>query len=100
MLLYMDNNEIKFTSDEFDEINQLNGEYQSLLLEFGELYLKKISLEQESEAIKTDDQELRSVYTDLKKREVALSSRIQKKYGEGTPDFARGVYIKLPNEEN
>lgn len=96
----MENNEVKFTSDELSEISQLNGEYQSILIEFGQLYLKKIQLETEQTEIKKDESELTIAYDDLKKKDSSLASRIKKKYGEGTADFARGVFLKGVVSEN
>ena len=96
----METNEIKFTNDEVDEVTHLNAEYQSLLLELGELYLKKMQIENEQSDIKTSESELQNVYSDLQKKESTLSSRITKKYGPGRPDFARGLYLKDIDTKN
>ena len=90
----METNEIKFTSDEQAEMGQLNGEYQSLLLEFGELHLRSIQIKNEQVNIEEEETDLSETYTDLQKKESDLMSRLQKKYGPGSPDFANGVYIK------
>tara|TARA_A100001037_G_scaffold67550_1_gene60007 strand:+ start:44619 stop:44963 length:345 start_codon:yes stop_codon:yes gene_type:complete len=97
---YMETNEIKFTTDEVDEVTNLNAEYQSLLLELGEVYLKKIQIEEQQSEINSAEDELRGVYSDLQKRESTLSARITKKYGPGRPDFARGMYLKDIDTKN
>jgi hypothetical protein len=95
----MEKNEIKFTDDERTEMTHLNGEYQSLLLEFGELYLRNIQVKREQTDIDLTETDLSEVYADLQKKESDLMTRIQKKYGPGKPDPARGTYIKSEVEK-
>ena len=95
----MEKNEIKFTEDERTEMANLNGEYQSLLFEFGELYIRNMRIKQEQEDITQTENDLSETHTDLQKKESDLMSRLQKKYGPGKPDVASGVYIKTEVEK-
>jgi len=96
----METNEIKFTSDEQAEMAQLNGQYQNLLLEFGELHLRSIQLKREQANIEEDESDLSETYSDLQKKETDLMSRLQKKYGPGSPDLVNGVYVREDDLKN
>ena len=54
--------EIKFDDGEMDELQELQSNYQQKQLEFGQIKVQKILLEQQVDALETREQELQTEY--------------------------------------
>ena len=94
----MDNNtndfQVKITEDEQHEIVQLNADYQSTILEMGELHLTKLNLNRELDELNKVEDTLNSKYDNLKQKENLFLERLSNKYGDGILDPKTGMYIK------
>jgi SMC interacting uncharacterized protein involved in chromosome segregation len=85
--------ENKITKDEKSEIVRLNNEYQTLVFSLGELDLKKTDLESKLKDLNEDRLELISDFDSMKQKETDFISRLEQKYGSGTLDIPREIYI-------
>ena len=88
----MKKDEVKLTTDEVSEILELNNEYQSVLINFGQLHLQKIHLEKELTNISKLEEEYYASYDEIEKQEKNFKDRITRKYGEGEIDLESGIY--------
>lgn len=86
--------EIKLTTDEKNEVIQLNADYQELLLELGQLYIRKLQVDEERDIIDTLETEHSNAYSELQSKERDFTIRLNRKYGDGNLDPAGGIYIK------
>ena len=87
-------NEVKITTDEKNEVGQLNQEYQGIILELGQLYLRKLQVDEEKNIIDALESEHKGAYSEIQKRERNFLTRLNQKYGDGNLDAANGIYIK------
>ncbi len=77
--------EVKFTTEESTEINQIRLGFEQATIEFGKLYLEKLSLEKAEEALKNE-------LALLEKQEKEFYDKIVTKYGEGTYDTGTNTF--------
>jgi len=89
----MDNNEIKLTTDERSEMLELNEEYQGVLIDVGQLQMRRLQLKEQLNEIDTTELECKLAYTEVEKKEYNFRNRLIKKYGVGEIDAHTGVYI-------
>lgn len=85
---------VTLTTDEQGEIVQLNSDYQEILIELGQLYLRKLQVDAENESIDKLETDHSNTYIEIQKKEKDFVTRLQRKYGEGKLDAPRGIYIK------
>tara|TARA_B100000519_G_C14117838_1_gene378960 strand:+ start:43 stop:312 length:270 start_codon:yes stop_codon:yes gene_type:complete len=81
------NNEISLSESEVEqlkEVFQLSTQIQSA---FGNLKIRKIQLEAEEDNLKQQ-------YVQKTQKEIEISQKINQKYGAGSVDLQRGVFIK------
>ena len=81
------NNEISLSESEVEqltEVFQLSTQIQSA---FGNLKIRKIQLEAEEDNLKQK-------YVQKTQKEIEISQKINQKYGAGSVDLQRGVFIK------
>ena len=81
------NNEISLSESEVEqlkEVFQLSTQIQSA---FGNLKIRKIQLEAEEDNLKQQ-------YVQKTQKEIEISQKINQKYGAGSVDLKRGVFIK------
>ena len=84
--------EIKFDDGEMDELQELQSNYQQKQLEFGQIKVQKILLEQQVDALDTREQELQTEYEGLQKKERDLVQKYIDKYGPGHLDPNTGIF--------
>lgn len=84
--------EINFDKGEMDELQELQSNYQQKQLEFGQIKVQKILLEQQVDALETREQELQSEYEGLQKKERDLVQKYIDKYGPGNLDPNTGIF--------
>ena len=87
--------EVKLTEDEVASCIELGTQYQEGLGDFGQLYLRKIQIEEETERVEELEKEFKTTYLTISQRESDIIDRLTKKYGEGHVDTTRGVYVKV-----
>lgn len=90
----MEKKQYNISEDEQQELNELNAEYQNLLLGLGELEVEHISLKSQLHHCKKAKKKYKESLIQFKNKETIFSDRLTKKYGEGTLDTASGIYIK------
>ena len=81
------NNEISLSESEVEqltEVFQLSTQIQNA---FGNLKIRKIQLEAEEDYLKQQ-------YVQKTQKEIEISQKINQKYGAGSVDLQRGVFIK------
>jgi hypothetical protein len=89
-----DKSEVNLTEDEIASVVQVSREYQEVIGEFGQLYLRKLQLEEETGKITELEGEFKTSYMAILQRENDIVKRFSTKYGEGRVDTTRGVYVK------
>lgn len=93
----MKKNEVKLTTDELNEILELNNDYQNILINFGQLHIRKVHIEKEQEQISKLEKEYHTSYIEVEKQEKNFKDRITRKYGEGEINLESGIYIRTEN---
>jgi hypothetical protein len=96
----MDSNEIKLTSDEQTEMLELNTEYQSVLIDLGQLQLQRLKFNEQLAHTDSSETECKFAYTEIEKKELNFRNRLIKKYGEGEIDAHTGVFIRTERNSN
>ena len=86
--------EVSLTEDEISSVLEITTDYQEALNDFGELYLRKLRVEEETNRITEAESEYKETYMSVQRRENDIAKRLAKKYGEGRVDTVRGVYVK------
>jgi len=86
--------EVTLTEDEMVSVLDISTDYREVLNDFGELYLRKLQLDEETKRINEAESDYKETYMSIQRRETDTANRLTKKYGEGHVDTIRGVYIK------
>ena len=76
---------VQFTNEEITKLRNLQAKFSNATVQFGQLKLSQIKLE-ESETI------LKSALVELEKEEAALAKSLTEKYGQGTLDIETGTF--------
>ena len=97
---WMDSNEIKLTTEEQTEVVELNAEYQNVLIDLGQIQLTRLKLKEQLTSLDTSEEECKSAYMDIEKKEVNFRNRLVKKYGEGQIDAHTGVFVRTEKNTN
>jgi hypothetical protein len=88
----MNNNQIKFTPEELNEIKSLGEKYQNKLSQFGVLYLERLSIEAASKDLIEKEKKLKDDYNDIQKEEKIVIDKLTSKYGEGNLSLSDGTF--------
>jgi hypothetical protein len=78
----------KLTQEEIQQLQEIQQQNQSLALEFGNLELTKIQIENRYD-------ELVEFHTQLKNKEQKIGKELSEKYGNGTIDLEKGEFIPV-----
>jgi hypothetical protein len=78
----------KLTQEEIQQLQEIQQQNQSLALEFGNLELTKIQIENRYD-------ELVEFHTQLKSKEQEIGKELSEKYGNGTIDLEKGEFIPV-----
>jgi len=76
----------KLTQEELEQLQEIQQQNQALALEFGNLELTKIQIENRYD-------ELVEFHTQLKDKEKEIGKELSEKYGNGTIDLEKGEFI-------
>ena len=76
---------VQFTNDEITKLRSLQAKFNNATIQFGQLKISQIKLE-ESETI------LKSALVELEKEEAVLAKSLTEKYGQGTLDIETGTF--------
>ena len=76
---------VQFTNEEITSLRSLQAKFSNAAVQFGQLKISQIKLE-ESETI------LKSALVELEKEEASLAKSLTEKYGKGTLDIETGTF--------
>ena len=88
--------EIKFSEEELQSLNELSQGYQNIQTGFGQLRVQKILLQQQSEALEEAEVKMEADYAETQKKERELVAQLNEKYGPGSLDPQTGVFTPAP----
>jgi protein subunit release factor A len=92
-------NEVKFTEEELQELQNLQNGYQEKQSILGQLAVQRILLDQQSDALETRKTEVEVEYEGIQQTERDLVQTLNEKYGPGSLDPQTGVFTPTPVEE-
>ena len=75
----------KFTEDELKALQSLQNQSKSATLQFGQLYLTKLRLEEKETSLKNQLKQ-------LEQEEAKIAQQLTEKYGKGTIDIETGEF--------
>tara|TARA_Y100001937_G_C6974500_1_gene264867 strand:- start:94 stop:363 length:270 start_codon:yes stop_codon:yes gene_type:complete len=81
------NNEMPLSESEKEQLNEVIQLNQQLQNAFGALGIRKIQLE-------ADEESLKQQLSAKNQKEIEISRKINDKYGVGSVDLEKGVFIK------
>ena len=90
------NDELKFTSEELQELQDLQNGYQEKQALLGSLSVQRILLDQQSDALEARQTEVETEYEGVQQQERDLVQKLNEKYGPGQLDPATGVFTPAP----
>ena len=94
----MADQETKFTEDELKSLSDLQSSYQQKQLQFGQLRVQRLLVQQQLDSISDAEAKLEVEYGDVQETERNLVKQLNEKYGPGNLDPATGVFTPAPQE--
>ena len=88
--------DIKFTDDELQSLQDLQNSYQQKQLQFGQLKVQKLLVQQQVDAIDNAETQLEVEYSEVQDTERKLVEELNEKYGPGSLDQTTGVFTPTP----
>ena len=95
----MADQETKFTEDELKSLQDLQTSYQQKQLQFGQLRVQRLLVQQQLDAIDDTEAKLEVEYGEVQETERKLVQDLNKKYGPGNLDPTTGVFTSSPKDE-
>ena len=95
----MADQETKFTEDELKSLSDLQSSYQQKQLQFGQLRVQRLLVQQQLDSISDAEAKLEVEYGDVQETERNLVKQLNEKYGPGNLDPATGVFTPTPKTE-
>ena len=94
----MADQEIKFSEEELKSLSDLQSSYQQKQLQFGQLRVQRLLVQQQLDSISDAEAKLEVEYGDVQETERNLVKQLNEKYGPGNLDPATGVFTPSPQE--
>ena len=91
--------EVKFTDDELKQLQGLQTSYQEKQLQFGQLKVQRILLQQQSGALEEAEVKLEEDYKGVQETERNLVQQLNEKYGPGSLNPETGVFTPTETAE-
>lgn len=91
--------ETKFTEDELKSLQDLQNSYQQKQLQFGQLRVQRLLVQQQLDAIDDTEAQLEAEYSGVQETERTLVEQLNEKYGPGSLDPATGVFTSTKTDE-
>ena len=95
----MADQETKFTDDELKSLQDLQNSYQGKQLQFGQLRVQRLLVQQQLDSIDDTEAKLEVEYSEVQETERKLVADLNEKYGPGNLDPATGVFTPAPAAE-
>ena len=89
----------KFSEEELKSLQDLQNSYQQKQLQFGQLRVQRLLVQQQLDAIDDTEAKLEVEYGEVQETERKLVEELNKKYGPGNLDPATGVFTPAPAAE-
>ena len=84
--------EIKFTEEELQTLNDLQVKYNTITNQFGQLAIAKLNLEKQTEVVNDQEFKLQEELEQAREQEQEILNDITEKYGPGQLDPQSGVF--------
>ena len=94
----MADQEIKFSEEELKSLSDLQSSYQQKQLQFGQLRVQRLLVQQQLDSISDAEAKLEVEYGEVQENERNLVKQLNEKYGPGNLDPATGVFTPAPQE--
>ena len=94
----MADQEIKFSEEELKSLSDLQSSYQQKQLQFGQLRVQRLLVQQQLDSISDAEAKLEVEYGEVQETERNLVKQLNEKYGPGNLDPATGVFTPAPQE--
>jgi len=91
--------EIKFTEDELKSLQDLQSSYQQKQLQFGQLKVQRLLVQQQLDSLESTEVQLEADYVGVQETERKLVDELNKKYGPGSLDPSTGVFTSTVTTE-
>ena len=95
----MADQETKFSEEELKSLQDLQNSYQGKQLQFGQLRVQRLLVQQQLDALDDAEAKLEVEYGEVQETERTLVQDLNKKYGPGNLDPATGVFTPTPAAE-
>ena len=95
----MADQETKFSEEELKSLQDLQNSYQGKQLQFGQLRVQRLLVQQQLDAIDETEAKLEVEYSEVQETERNLVKSLNEKYGPGNLDPATGVFTPAPAAE-
>ena len=86
------NDEVKFTEEELQSLNDLQVKYNTITNQFGQLAIAKLNLEKQTEVVNDQEFKLQEELNQAREDEQEILNDITEKYGPGQLDPQSGVF--------
>ena len=94
----MADQETKFSEEELKSLQDLQNSYQQKQLQFGQLRVQRLLLQQQIDGLDNAETHLEAEYGEIQQTERNLVKSLNEKYGPGNLDPATGVFKPVPQE--
>ena len=92
--------EVKFTDDELKQLQGLQTSYQEKQLQFGQLKVQKILLQQQSDSLEEAEVKLEEDYKGVQETERGIVQQLNEKYGPGSLNPETGMFTSTESTDN
>ena len=92
----MADQETKFSEEELKSLQDLQNSYQGKQLQFGQLRVQRLLVQQQLDSIDDTEAKLEVEYSEVQETERKLVASLNEKYGPGNLDPATGVFTPIP----
>ena len=83
---------IKFTSDEIQEIQDVQSLYNTIVTQAGQVYLEDLALDKKKDQLESNFEEIRN-------KESGIISSLTTKYGQGKINLETGEFLPASGED-
>ena len=90
--------ETKFSEEELKSLQDLQNSYQQKQLQFGQLRVQRLLLQQQIDGLDNAETQLEAEYGEIQQTERNLVKSLNEKYGPGNLAPATGVFTTVPQE--
>ena len=94
----MADQETKFSEEELKSLQDLQNTYQGKQLQFEQLRVQRLLVQQQLDSIDDAEAKLEVEYAGVQETERKLVQELNTKYGPGNLDPATGVFTPVPQE--